>query len=362
MSTLLEYKCPACGGALEFDSKSQKLACPFCDSTFTVEELSEQDAVLDNQEPQWDMPSNHWTEEETQGMRVYVCNSCGGEIVGDENTSASQCPYCGNQVVVAGNFTGKLKPDVVIPFKLDKAAAVEKYKEHIKGKFLLPRAFRTENHIDELKGIYVPFWLYDTKAYAGVNFHCENVSHWSDSDYHYTKTDIYNAFRAGDMCFEHIPCDGSSKMPDDLMESIEPFDYTQAVPFHSGYLAGYFADKYDVDENENASRAYRRIQNSCVETLGTTVTGYDHVHLGVDGKTKCGAFKVLEGKVSYALYPVWLLSSTYKGQKYTFAMNGQTGKFVGNLPCHKGKFWGTFFGLFAGLSVVLTALLTLFLN
>nr|MCR5390029.1 hypothetical protein [Lachnospiraceae bacterium] len=37
------------------------------------------------------------------------------------------------------------------------------------------------------------------------------------------------------------------------------------------------------------------------------------------------------------LMPVWMLSTKYNDQVYSFAMNGQTGKVTGNLPIDPGK-------------------------
>lgn len=388
MSELLEYKCPACGGALEFDSATQKMKCPFCESTFEMSEVARIDDEL-NQQPQqtaasqgWEMPSNQWSVGETDGMNVYTCKSCGGEIVGDSTTAATECPFCGNQVVMTGQFQGALKPDYIIPFKLDKNAAKEKYSEHIKGKVLLPKLFKEQNHIDEIKGVYVPFWLYDSNVAANATYEAENVRHWSDSNYDYTERSLFYVHREGTMQFNNIPCDGSTKMDDDLMESIEPFDFSEAVPFQSAYLAGYFADKYDVDENESSTRANDRILQSTVDVLKDTFrANYTTVHdpitqksdVPVDDTTlfnlglganyrPTATMDVISGTVKYALYPVWLLTSTYKGEKFTFAMNGQTGKFVGNLPVDKGKKNAIFASSFAAISAIATALIYLFLG
>jgi hypothetical protein len=62
-----------------------------------------------------------------------------------------------------------------------------------------------------------------------------------------------------------------------------------------------------------------------------------------------------QGKITYALLPVWLLNTVYKGKTYTFAMNGQTGKFVGNLPIDKGAYWryhGMWTAILAAVSFV----------
>ena len=127
MSDVMEYKCPACGGAMEFDSKTQQLKCPYCDTQISVEEWERQNAK-DQGTAQWTSTGNEtWSQEETQDMKVYVCQSCGGEIIAEQTTGASSCPFCGNKIVVKGQFAGDLKPDRIIPFKLDKKAAKESY-------------------------------------------------------------------------------------------------------------------------------------------------------------------------------------------------------------------------------------------
>lgn len=363
----MEYKCPACGGALEFDSSLQKMKCPYCDSVYEMEELKQKDEVLNGHA----QPDNKWEDGETDSMSVFTCQSCGGEIIGDENTGATSCPFCGNPVVMTGRFKGELKPDFVIPFKLDKKAAKEKYLKHIEGKFLLPKTFKDKNHIDEIKGVYVPFWLFDSDVSAAASFLGETVRVWSDKRFRYTESAYYNVYREGTMSFRNIPADGSSKMDDTLMESIEPFDFSEAVPFQTAYLAGYFADKYDVDAKSSEGRANERIRNSAIELLKDSDTekynsiknaediGIENIFAGVEGVDHTvvpNTINIKDGKVKYALYPVWLLSTTYNGEKFTFAMNGQTGRFVGDLPIDKKLKNKLFAGIFAGVSVIATVL------
>ena len=129
MAGVKEYKCPSCGGVLEFDSTLQKMKCPYCGTELEVEALEAYDAHLNDETPDdmtWDSVQGiDWDEEETAGLRTYICESCGGEIMTDESTAASNCPFCGNPVVMMNQFSGQLKPDYVIPFKLDKEAAKE---------------------------------------------------------------------------------------------------------------------------------------------------------------------------------------------------------------------------------------------
>lgn len=335
MAQLQEYKCPSCGGAISFDAKSQNMKCPYCDTEFDVETLKEYDAALSGDtgdDMKWETGTgNEWNDSESDGLRAYVCNSCGGEIVCDENTAATSCPFCGNPVVMMEKLSGVLRPDYVIPFKLDKKAAKEGLKKHFSKKPLLPDAFADENHIDEIKGIYVPFWLFDADADVKVRYNATKVRSWSSSEYIYTETSHFLLYRAGNLSFERVPVDGSTKMADDLMESIEPYDFSGAVNFQTAYLAGYLADKYDVDADESADRANQRIKSSSERIFSDTVIGYTTVIPASSNVRLSG------GRTKYALYPVWMLNTTWKGRRYVFAMNGQTGKFVGDLPVDKKK-------------------------
>lgn len=343
MVELLQYKCPCCDGAIEFSSKRQKMTCPYCDTEFEVDTLRQYDEAL-NQEPSDDMtwqtdPGQQWREGESEGLRIYRCNTCGGEIVTDDTTAATSCPYCSNPVVMLGQLSGDLKPDVVIPFRHDKKAAMDALKKHYKGKPLLPKAFLQENHIREIKGVYVPVWLFDADADASIRYKATRVRSWSDSRYHYTETSHYSVFRSGHMSFDAVPVDGSTKMDDVLMESIEPFDLSEGVDFQTAYLSGFLADRYDVDAGQSVSRANERIRASTEQAFAETAMGYttivpvsSHVNLK-------------NGKARYALYPVWLLNTVWKEKQYHFAMNGQTGKFVGDLPLDWRAFFCWLFGV-----------------
>ena len=367
------YQCPACTGPLHFSAETGKLTCDYCGSAYDVAEIealyaqkeaeaaaakeaadakaeaAKADAAADGG---WDTSglSSDWGAD-ADGLRVYGCPSCGAELICDETTAATSCPYCGNNTIVPGQFSGALKPDYVLPFKLDKAAAVAALKKHYGGKKLLPRAFSNENHIEEVKGVYVPFWLYDGSAEVDVRCHGTKVSGYSTARENVTVTNHYDVRRAGTVRFERVPVDASSKMPDDHMDSIEPFDYTQMQPFSTAYLPGYLADKYDVTVDDSRARADRRSRETLENALRETVTGYGTC---VTDRTD---IRLHRGKVHYALLPVWMLSTKWNGESFLFAMNGQTGKLVGDLPTDRGRYWGTFGAIAGVVTVALTVIL-----
>lgn len=353
MPVLQQFKCPCCDGAIEFDSGIQKMKCPYCDSEFEIETLQAYEDACTSQpqeEMTWDNdPGSQWQEAETAGLRIYGCAACGGEIVADETTGATACPFCGNPVVMTGQFAGDRKPDLVIPFRYDKKAAVAALESHYKGKILLPKVFKDQNHIREVKGLYVPVWLFDADADADLRYKATRIRSWSDSRYRYTETSHFLVSRAGGIGFRHVPVDGSTKMDDTLMESIEPYDIAGAVDFQTAYLAGYLADRYDVDADASVSRANQRIRQSTEEAFAATVLGYSSV---IPMRSD---ISLHNSHARYALYPVWLLNTDWNGQKFTFVMNGQTGKMAGDLPMDKGAFWRWLLGVAGGVAAAVFA-------
>ena len=330
------YQCPSCSGPLHWDATLQKLKCDFCGSTFSNAEIEEYYRAAAQGTATIDVEVMQWTEEEAKHLRAYSCPSCGAQLLCDENTAATSCPYCGNPTVVPAQFTGALKPDYVIPFKLTKDQAVDKLRDFYRGKPLLPKAFTAHNHIEEIKGVYVPFWLYDATVDVNAAYRAERVHTVQQGDELVTITEHYRLIRGGTVSFSGVPADASSKMPDDFMDSIEPFDYKEIVPFSMSYLPGYMADRYDVEPEVDAQRAENRMRNSTTSEIHKTIIGYSGVF------PESQQLNIRRGTVHYALLPVWMLSTRWSGKNYLFAMNGQTGKMVGDMPTDYGKMILTF--------------------
>lgn len=251
------YKCPCCGGNLEFNSATQKLHCPSCENNIDMAAYQQYAEVVENTESSND--TFNW-EQDSQEKHTYFCPSCGAEVETSSTTAATTCPYCDSPLVLPGQLSGKMKPDLIIPFQMNKEAAMQAYKSFFKGKKLLPRTFKSEQKIQEITGIYVPFWLFSCQASGSVNYTGQIIKKWRDTRYEYTQTDFYLISREGFVDFRYVPVDGSIKMNDAYMESIEPYDVNKAVPFEDAYLAGFSAEKYDVSKEECKGRAQTRIK------------------------------------------------------------------------------------------------------
>ena len=128
------------------------------------------------------------------------------------------------------------------------------------------------------------------------------------------------------------------------MDAIEPFDYKALKPFSTAYLPGFLADKYDVSVEDSRDRANRRCAGSLVNALEKTVTGY--ASCNETGRS----IQLKRGKVHYALLPVWILNTRWEDKDFLFAMNGQPGRLIGDLPVDKGAARKWMLGLTAALS------------
>lgn len=346
---VLEYKCPCCGAGLHFGEDEQKMTCQYCDNTFEIDAVKAYNESIDEKTDtiEWDASEQAvWSDEEQEAIQAFTCSSCGGELLTDDHTAATFCPYCENPTILPGRVSGGIKPDAVIPFKTSKEDAQTAFLQLCKGKLLLPKDFTSQHRLEKITGIYVPFWLYDCQSSFNGTYRATRVHRWSDSRYHYTRTEHFLLQRGANAGFSKIPMDGSSKMDDTIMESIEPYDYSQMVDFETAYLSGYFADKYDVASENGHDRIRQRVSGTFDEMVAPTLLGY------ATAIPATRNIQITHGKAKYVLLPVWMLHTKYKDSTYVFAMNGQTGRMTGNLPICPRKSW-TWFG---GVCAAVTAL------
>ena len=176
----------------------------------------------------------------------------------------------------------------------------------------------------------------------------------------YTTHQIYDIDRAGTLTLAKVPVDASSRSPDDAMDSIEPYDLSALESFKAGYLSGFLAERYDQNETECYPRAVRRANATMNTLLNQSVGAFVSLqitgrnvgeirHRGDNGTQTEAASGV---RADYALLPVYLLFTKYNGQDYLFAVNGQTGKAVGDVPASAGKMAAFFLICFAVLTAV----------
>ncbi len=353
----ISYKCLSCGSPLKYD-KDGKLKCDACDSEYDLETLKcYYDTEDGDKEFEWGdyNKSFEQNKESLDGTVVYVCRSCGAAIETNPQTAAMRCPYCDNEIIMSDAVKGGLKPNAIIPFKIGKEGLESAVLQYFKGKPLLPKGFLKKQKIGKIQGIYVPFWLFDATLDGNMIMEGTETLCYSTSKYNITQVNHYLIDIDGKMSFKKIPVDASVKMDDDLMDSLEPYDYSELVDFDSAYLSGFLADRFDESPDDSLPRASQRMKNSAEEVFINSVNkSFDTI------SRKNSNMKLENSSVKYVMLPVYLLNVGYMGKNYRFAINGQTGKVVGELPISKAKKWMYFSAAFLaalGVCMAVAALL-----
>lgn len=372
--TTRNYRCPNCGASVRYDAAFLKAVCEHCGSSFEPEALESSywrhDAYFNEMAEELKagggvVPSPafegmapveqflarapwvaHSVDEvdDSSGLRVFSCESCGANIVVDYTVASASCPYCGNATVMRGMLAGDYEPDAVVPFRVDEDAAAASLTAYVNKLWIVPKGFKREIELQHIVGMYVPFWLYSATAEGDLSFTLVGRKARDGSpvsDYSVYECDCDSLLQ-----FERVPVDSSLKMPDGHMDAIEPYDFGELRPFAGAYLSGFAAECGDLDAARCAWRAatrmanstWRRVQHRLEDELGGVRCIPEESGLGMSWE-----------KIEQVLLPVWMLHATWKGKDYLMAMNGQTGKLVGDLPVSNVKRYGLFALLLAVL-------------
>ena len=340
---VITYKCPNCGGDLTFDPASGKYKCEYCLSSFTQEEaekanpkaaeaLNGEDDAAGAQEAS-DAQKESSTEETEQGEAVvYTCPNCGAEIVTDATTAATYCFYCHTPVVLSGRLSGEYMPDFVLPFKISKEQAIEKFLSFARKKRFIPKDFFEKNQVQKMTGVYFPYWIYGGDFETDYMARGRKVRVWQTGDVEYKETSIYDVRREGEVRVDGLSRNALNKADRDLIECVQPYRLEEMQPFSMGYLSGFQAEKRDIEQAQIAPELKKELEMMARGAMRNEANEY----LSLEQEKMKLSPKREDWR--YVLFPVWTLTYPGKdGKVYYYAMNGQTGTINGDFPFERKK-------------------------
>ena len=347
---LKNYICPGCGGTIEFSPETDELYCFYCGSRYSVTEWKALYGDSPEEQPAADpiaqaAPSAADTVQEAHReayiqMQILHCNSCGGELAIDGVESSSFCPYCGQATVVMDRLEYQLRPDYILPFRITKEQAEAAIRSRFRMGSYIPKEIK-EFHLDKLRGIYIPFWLYD--MYYGDD------QYWKYEKKENKSTYTRYSHRLADCFFKKMTLDASERLNDNSSQRLEPYFMNDLKTFDPAYLSGFYSDRYDVGTDETDSIAFMRAKELFNANMQKTIPGKK--------QSLVDSMPVHHiTKRQYAYLPVWFLTFRQDNTPYTILMNGQTGKIVGAVPFIKKKVYIRFI-LLAILFCVLFAII-----
>ena len=299
------FKCKNCGGNTVYEPGRGSMYCPHCESEDS--------------------------EETIQGGTLMQCVNCGAPLTIQEYTSASKCEHCGCYIVFNERIEGVYEPHMLLPFRINKKAAAQALDSEFSRRLFTPSDFLSAKSLESMEGIYVPFWMYDYRAFYDFAGEGIRVKRWMAGNTEYTETSYYEVIRKMDVDFDKIPVDASYAMEDGIMDLMEPYDYRQLKEFDPKYMSGFYGEVYNQGAEELEERAQTKSRSASEELLQESLRAYSNVRpvrkdLRLDKEGVC-----------YALMPVWQYLYRYKGKTYQYHVNGQTGKVIGTTPVSMAK-------------------------
>ncbi len=315
------YKCPCCGGELEYIPGAEQITCEYCGTRFDPDELAEEKEV---NAAEYD--------DSTMDATVFTCPQCGGEILNTDGQAVTFCSYCGSQVALTSRLKKIKKPDVIIPFKISKDECKKAYIKKLRGALFAPGFMKKDTEISKFRGIYMPYWTYSMSPVEEIDVSSKtsSVSGNYQVETHY-RTSIFS-----EGTIEGASYDGASAFSDELSEAIAPFDANEMIPFNASYLSSYYADESDVD-----AKVYREFaENTTADIYADKVYRDDMAQYGINRNTIAESFVAIREETRLAYFPVWFLGiKSKKGNRVSYAaVNGQTGKLVSDLPVDFKKY------------------------
>ncbi|MBO4477769.1 MAG: hypothetical protein J5757_05515 [Lachnospiraceae bacterium] len=305
------YNCPRCGSTARYNLRDGKLHCPSCIAIYESEEFN----VWKAKEQEPEIPREEVEEERRFPMirmQIAVCNSCGAELAVNDVEASSFCPYCGNASIVMDRVEERLAPDYIIPFKITQEEAEQKIREHMESGQYVPEEIKNFE-IEKIRGIYIPFWLYD------VYYGAEESLHYTDSSQNFSTR--RHDHKISDCIFHRLTVDASRMFDDVSSQRLEPYDMHGLKKFDPVYLSGFYSDRFDVGQEEADEIALERAR--------VLFYGLDVHHLYTSNKPPKADLERKEVlNRAYAFLPVWFLTFRHNDQPYTILVNGQTGKLV----------------------------------
>ena len=335
------YECPNCGGNLRYDIPSKMMACASCDSKFDPYEVSERNGAQE-------------TEDEYE-VTVFKCPQCGGEIYSTDNTAAGFCTFCGSAAILESRLRKEHRPKYIIPFRQTKEQCKKSYMKLMGKAVFAPKELKSEKHINEFRGIYMPYWIYNVHE-GGGDIRLTGTTEKRRGDY--IIKSHYNLNLDLDADYQGIAYDASSSFSDTISENLAPFDTKNMKKFTPAFLSGFYADSADIDTSLYVDDAEQFALDKTQDFISSypNLRKYDIVETG---KTLQWKLNSTVGDAEGAMFPVWFMAYKNKDRVTYATVNGQTGKVVADLPVDVPKYLGASVVLTIPLFFLLNAFLTL---
>jgi LSD1 subclass zinc finger protein len=345
-----KVNCKDCGALLRFNPGTTSLSCEYCGAHNDIAHLVQPVAEAEEIDLEAFL-ANAQQSAETITLSVVKCQNCGASTTLKPNVTADNCAFCGTALVIMSGSTCQIiKPKYMLPFSIDKKKGKEEFKSWLHKLWFAPNALKKFAEEDKLKGIYIPYWTYDSNTvsqYTGMRGdHYYTTETYTVNGQTQTRTvqrtrwtpasgTVFNEF-------DDVLINASNSLPEKYANELEPWDLHQLTHFNEQLLSGFQAEQYQLDVRNGFDKAKARMEGVIRTSAMRDIGGDVQQVLSLNSTYNDVTFK-------HILLPIWISAYRFKGKVYRFMINGRTGEVQGERP-YSG--WKIFFAVLAGLVVI----------
>lgn len=326
-------KCKNCGANLKFKPGTQSLSCDYCQTLNEI--VAEKVEVIENDFNSFIDNAESKTEQQT--ISTVKCGGCGANTTLQPNVTSANCPYCDTPLVIKDASTCNIiKPSYVLPFKIDRNKAKDGFISWVNGLWFAPSKLKlyAHNSTERLKGVYMPYWTYDSNTesnYTGMrgdhyyvsesytdsngNRQTRNVqkTRWSAASGHVSNT------------FDDVLVCASKSLPEKLVNDLEPWDLPELVSYNDNFLAGFVTESYQTNLKDGFGKAKIRMDEKIRSSVNSDIGGDAQQITTLSTEYNDIKFK-------HILLPLWISAYKYNDKVYRFTVNARTGEVQGERP------------------------------
>ncbi|MCP3930212.1 MAG: hypothetical protein GY705_14055 [Bacteroidetes bacterium] len=331
LNDVLQLPCPSCGSHLHYSAQHKRISCEYCGYKEEIDNSS--DEVVEQSLSEAALHVKNFEPEEV-GKKVFDCQNCGARFMVESDQMKVNCGFCGSRNVNVEALKHQLiQPVGIIPFYVSRDEAEEHFHKWIRKGWFHPSKLRRLASIENLHGIYIPFWTYDAQT----------ESDWEgEAGYYYYETQRVRVngqmqnkqvrkvrwrYSSGhlDHFFDDVLVVASGGMEQKEVERILPFRLEEVVNFDPRLMIGWESEIYSLEVDDGYQRAEDimdyKIRHMCSAQLG----GDTQRNLRVRSQKYDQTFK-------HIILPIWISSYNYHEKTFRFCINGQTGRVYGKKP------------------------------
>ncbi len=318
--------CANCGGTIKWNIAKQRLECASCRTPYqaetTVDKVEEHEFA--------DYTRREGERVSFPETTIIACEGCGAQIAVDAHTTATVCPMCGSTQLLEARQEAGVPPDGVVPFRIDRETAQQNFSKWVKSRWFAPNRLKQAYQAGKLQGMYLPFWTFDAEVTSRYWGSGGTQHHVRDRDGK-TRTEVRWRPVSGQVggSYDDLQVCAAQNSASQVVEKVLPYNTVEnTTPFSPSYLSGFLAERYAIPATQAVDSAQAQIQADQESRAEGEILSRGYSLARVDRVEVC--YHRLTYK--HVLLPAWTSAFSYKGKRYMYIINGESGKVGGQRP------------------------------